>query len=142
LKLEQLLQTEIGRNIVVVQELSDRISIRLISADLFASGSDQISPAYQPIIRKIARALESTQGQILITGHTDKQQIISSRYPSNWHLSLARATSIADVLAKDTRLSGRLLPEGRGSSEPLVVGSTISHEQHALNRRVEIDILR
>ncbi|QUM80941.1 type VI secretion system protein TssL [Moritella sp. 5] len=142
LKLEQLLQTEIGRNIVVVQELSDRISIRLISADLFASGSDKISPAYQPIIRKIARALESTQGQILITGHTDKQQIISSRYPSNWHLSLARATSIADVLAKDTRLSGRLLPEGRGSSEPLVTGSTISHEQHAQNRRVEIDILR
>ncbi len=142
LKLEQLLQTEIGRDIVVVQELSDRISIRLISADLFASGSDKISPAYQPIIRKIARALESTQGQILITGHTDKQQIISSRYPSNWHLSLARATSIADVLAKDTRLSGRLLPEGRGSSEPLVAGSTISYEQHALNRRVEIDILR
>ena len=142
LKLEQLLQTEIMRNIVVVQELSDRIRIRITSSDLFASGSDQINPAYQPIIRKIARTLESTQGQILITGHTDKQQIISSRYPSNWHLSLARATSIADVLAKDTRLGGRLLPEGRGSSEPLAVETTFSQDQHALNRRVEIDILR
>lgn len=144
LKLQQLLQTEITRNIVVVQELSDRIRIRIriTSADLFASGSDQINLAYQPIIRKIARTLESTQGQILITGHTDKQQIISSRYPSNWHLSLARATSIADVLAKDTRLGGRLLPEGRGSSEPLALDPTISHNQQALNRRVEIDILR
>lgn len=142
LKLEQLLQTEINRHIVVVQELSDRIRIRIISGDLFASGSDKVNLIYQPIIRKIARALESTKGQVLITGHTDKQQVISSRYPSNWHLSLARATRIADILAKDTRLNGRLLPEGRGSSEPVIGGSNTNDDQHALNRRVEIDILR
>jgi type VI secretion system protein ImpK len=143
LKLEQLLHTEIGRNIIVVQELSDRIRIRLISADLFASGSEKVNPIYQPIIRKIARTLESTQGQLLITGHTDKQQIVTSRYPSNWHLSLARATSIADVLAKDTGLGGRLLPEGRGSSEPISDMSANTHSDSlALNRRVEIDILR
>ena len=127
---------------MVVQELSDRIRIRIISGDLFASGSDKVNLIYQPIIRKIARALESTKGQVLITGHTDKQQVISSRYPSNWHLSLARATRIADILAKDTRLNGRLLPEGRGSSEPVIGGSNTNDDQHALNRRVEIDILR
>ena len=139
LLLQQLLQTEIGKNLLEVEQLSDRVRIRIGATELFASGSTQPRSDFEAILAKIARTLESTDGKILITGHTDDEPIFTSKYPSNWHLSLARATSIANVLANSASLSGRLWPESRGESEPRVVND--SEQNRALNRRIEIDLL-
>ena len=113
--------------------------IRIGATELFASGNTQPRSDFEAILAKIALTLESTDGKILITGHTDDEPIFTSKYPSNWHLSLARATSIANVLANSASLSGRLWPEGRGESEPRVVND--SEQNRALNRRIEIDLL-
>jgi type VI secretion system protein ImpK len=139
LLLQQLLQTEIGKNLLEVEQLSDRVRIRIGATELFASGNTQPRSDFEAILAKIALTLESTNGKILITGHTDDEPIFTSKYPSNWHLSLARATSIANVLANNASLSGRLWPEGRGESEPRVVND--SEQNRALNRRIEIDLL-
>ncbi|GGQ19309.1 type VI secretion system protein TssL, long form [Shewanella litoralis] len=139
LLLQQLLQTEIGKNLLEVEQLSDRVRIRIGATELFASGNTQPRSDFEAILAKIARTLESTDGKILITGHTDDEPIFTSKYPSNWHLSLARATSIANVLANNASLSGRLWPEGRGESEPRVPND--SDLNRGLNRRIEIDLL-
>ncbi|ARD22751.1 type VI secretion system protein TssL, long form [Shewanella japonica] len=139
LLLQQLLQTEISMQLLEVEQLSDRVRIRIGAGELFASGNTQPRSDFEAILAKIARTLEGTKGKILITGHTDDEPIFTSKYPSNWHLSLARATSIGNVLAHNASLSGRLWPEGRGESEPRFAND--SELNRALNRRIEIDLL-
>ena len=139
LKLQQLLQTEIDKNLLEVEQLSDRIRIRIGAGALFASGSTKPRADFEAILAKIARTLESTQGKILITGHTDDEPIFTTKYPSNWHLSLARATSIGNFLANNASLKGRLWSEGIGESQPRVDNS--NEYNRSLNRRIEIDLL-
>nr|WP_289846780.1 type VI secretion system protein TssL, long form [Colwellia sp. E2M01] len=139
LVLQQLLQTEIDKNLLEVEQLSDRIRIRIGAGALFASGSTKPRVDFEPILAKIARTLEGTQGKILITGHTDDEPIFTTKYPSNWHLSLARATSIGNFLANNASLKGRLWPEGIGESQPRVDNS--NEYNRSLNRRIEIDLL-
>ncbi|MCG7544941.1 type VI secretion system protein TssL, long form [Pseudoalteromonas sp. MM17-2] len=137
--LNQLLQTEIQRGVLSVTSQSDRVRIRISSESLFDSGSNIVRADMKPIIAKIARALEGTQGKVLITGHTDNTPISTPEYPSNWHLSLARATQVANAMAQNASLSGRLWPEGRGEAEPVESNDTAA--QRAKNRRIEIDLL-
>ncbi|WP_426357571.1 type VI secretion system protein TssL, long form [Pseudocolwellia sp. HL-MZ19] len=139
LMLQQLLQTEISRNLLEVEQLNDRIRIRIGAGALFSSGSTQPRADFETVLAKIARTLEGTKGKILITGHTDNEPIFTTKYPSNWHLSLARATSIGNFLANNASLSGRLWPEGKGEAEPR--SSNTNEESRALNRRIEIDLL-
>ncbi len=134
--LRQVLQTEIGRGLVELDGEGSGTRLRIGSEALFDSGGVVVREDMTPVISKIARALESTSGSILVTGHTDNRPIATSRYPSNWHLSLARATSVADMLAVNGNLNGRLWPEGRGEAEPLYSNDTA--ENRARNRRVEI----
>ncbi|MDP4537674.1 type VI secretion system protein TssL, long form [Alkalimonas collagenimarina] len=138
-RLSQLLQTEINRNLIEIIELPDRVTIRVGNDQLFSSGSTSITEGFLPVVHKIARSLEGADGRILVNGYTDDLPIFSSRYPSNWHLSLARANSMADALAAGADLRGRLWPEGRGDVDPLVPNDTA--ENRARNRRVEIDLL-
>ena len=134
--LRQMLQTEIDRGLVELDGEGSGTRLRIGNEALFSSGGVEVSEDMVPVISKIARALESTSGSILVTGHTDNRPIATSRYPSNWHLSLARATSVSDMLGRNGNLKGRLWPEGRGEAEPLFKNDTA--ENRARNRRVEI----
>ncbi|MBB1349466.1 MULTISPECIES: type VI secretion system protein TssL, long form [unclassified Pseudoalteromonas] len=139
LVLEQLLQTEIQMGIVTIKKNIDRIRISINSESLFNQGDSKLLPSFQPILEKLALSLEGTKGRILITGHTDDTPIRTDKYPSNWHLSLARATQVANSMAKSTNLSGRLWPEGKGAAEP--IASNSDSASRSLNRRIEIDLL-
>jgi type VI secretion system protein ImpK len=139
IRLQQLLQTEISRDMLQVIELPDRVRIRVGLHHLFTPGGVAINESFQPVISKIARALEGADGRILISGFTDDLPIFTSKYPSNWHLSLARANAMSDALAVGGQLHGRLWPEGRGEADPIAAND--SPENRALNRRVEIDLL-
>lgn len=133
------LATEIGKELVTVTVLQDRVRISLKARDLFESGSASIVAYVQPVISKLARTLEATKGKIIVSGHTDDRPIFTSKYPSNWHLSLARATAVAEQLTSRSALDGRVVPEGLGDARPLV--ENISENNRAINRRIEIDIL-
>ena len=139
-RLQQLLQTEIRRNVLQVIELPDRVRIRVGLDQLFSPGSTGINEGFQPIAGKIARALEGTEGRILVSGYTDDLPIFTSKYPSNWHLSLARANAMSDALASGADLRGRLWPEGHGDANPIAANDSAANR--ALNRRVEIDLLQ
>ncbi|WP_018693238.1 type VI secretion system protein TssL, long form [Algicola sagamiensis] len=135
----QLLQTEIQKQILTLEETPERVRIRISSESLFDSGSKSIRSDIEPIIAKIARSLEGTRGKILITGHTDNTPIGNGEYSSNWRLSLARATQIANVMDRNATLAGRLWPEGRGEAEPIAPNTDANGR--SLNRRIEIDLL-
>lgn len=137
--LEQLLQTEIEKQVVTISSKEDRLRITLNNAMLFPSGTSELLPSVSPILAKLAMSLAGTKGKIQITGHTDNAPIDNEDYPSNWHLSLARATQVANFMGTQANLSGRLWPEGKGAAEP--VASNDDAQSRAKNRRIEIDLL-
>jgi type VI secretion system protein ImpK len=91
-------------------------------------------------LERIAQALNQVEGGVLVVGHTDNVPIRSLRFPSNWHLSRARAQAVTKILSHHLELPERIQSEGRGSAEPLVPND--SPQNRARNRRVEITLLK
>ena len=129
-RFKPLLKEEILNNMVEV--VDDRI-LRIRNS--FLSGSDQIKPEFATMLQKIAKELENGQDSVIVTGHTDDKPIISTKFPTNWHLSVARAENVKAFLASHAHLLG-IRAEGRADGEPLVANDTPEHR--ALNRRVDI----
>ncbi|MEX0731269.1 MAG: type VI secretion system protein TssL, long form [Aquisalimonadaceae bacterium] len=138
LRLRELLAAEIEQNVLQVDHNQNRISIILQAEELFRSGSATVAPAYEPILDKVAKALEAIPGRITVAGHTDDLAIRTARFPSNWHLSLARASAVVRHMAGIGDLSGRMVPEGRAETQPIADNAT-AHGR-ARNRRVVIEI--
>ncbi|MFT3734780.1 MAG: DotU family type VI secretion system protein [Rhodocyclaceae bacterium] len=135
-RLQTFLPEEIRKGEVEVRDLSDR-SIVLVRGDtLFAAGSADISPSFADLLKRIGGAVGKINGSILVRGHSDNQPIRSARFPSNWHLSQARADAVAGALAQQLGTRQKIQAEGRADSEP--VAPNTSAENRALNRRVEI----
>jgi len=142
IRLRELLAPEIEREIVRVDDYGSRISVVIQAQELFGSGSTEINTAFYPRLDKISKALEAIddpgRGRIVVSGHTDNIAIRTTRYPSNWHLSLARASAVVKYMSVSANLKGRLLPEGRADTEPVADNKTPAGR--AKNRRVAIDI--
>ncbi|SAK84492.1 OmpA/MotB domain-containing protein [Caballeronia catudaia] len=137
--LATFLAPEIRQGLVSVREMADRSIVTITGDNLFASGSATLDPAYDALLGRIAEALKSVPGKVVVTGHTDDQRLVSARFPSNWHLSQARAESVRAMLASATGAPARFSAEGRGDAEPLAPNDTPAGR--AKNRRVEITLL-
>ncbi len=138
-KLHGLLAEEISQGRLSVEQVRDGELVRIAGDGLFSSGNGIVSDRYLSLIKRIALALEQLEGEVRVVGHTDDQPIRSLRYPSNWHLSKARASSVATLLSLDLSRPERVQSEGLGDAEPLV--SNDSPQGRARNRRVEITLL-
>ncbi len=117
-----------------------RIQITLEDALLFGSAQTRFNPAALPILQEVATALNRIEGDILVEGHTDNRPLASSRFPSNWELSTARAAQVVKHLIS----TGQIAPErmaavGYADSKPIAANDTPSGR--AANRRVEIVLL-
>lgn len=137
--LSMLLADEIRNNQVKVDESSVRSTVTVQEKSLFGSGSATINHPLIPLLHRIGESLNQLPGQVLITGHTDSTPIRSTRYPSNWHLSKARAQAVADVIKQDLDEPTRTAAEGRADLEPVAPNDTPTGR--AKNRRVEIILL-
>lgn len=136
-RLATFLAPEIKAGLVEVADFGDRSVIIIKGDGFFEPGSATVADRVQPLLVRIAEALNSVQGKVLITGHTDNQPIRSARFPSNWHLSQERAQAVETVLAKTVQ-ADRMKVEGQADSAPLAPNNTA--EGRARNRRVEITL--
>lgn len=139
-RVKGFLEAEIDEGIVEVFQDQTSITVRLAGSGMFGSGSDRLQPAFDAPLAKVASALEDTKGPIIVVGHSDNVPIRSSRFPSNMHLSLARAEAVMRTLARDIGAEDRLSAEGRSDQEPIASNST--REGRARNRRIEIILVR
>ncbi len=72
-----------------------------------------------------------------VIGHSDNQPIRSARFPSNFHLSAARAEAAkAIVMQAEGRTPARFTSEGRGEAEPIAPNTTAEGREE--NRRIEV----
>lgn len=139
-RVQAFLQAEIDEGLVTVFQDANTITVRMKGAGMFGSGSDVLKSEFKVPLERVAAALNDTTGPVLVVGHSDSQPIRSSRFPSNMHLSLARAESVLRSLKDQITEPDRLTAEGRADKEPLETNSTA--EGRAANRRIEIVLVR
>jgi type VI secretion system protein ImpK len=139
-RIKTFLAPEIAERLVEVFEDNQTITVRIKAPGLFASGSPTVAEGFLPLITRIGQALETEPGAVLIEGHSDNQPIRSLRFPSNWHLSMARAESVRDLIAAHLSAPGRLTAEGRADTEPIASNDT--REGREQNRRIEVILVK
>jgi type VI secretion system protein ImpK len=122
----------------VVTESLQGLRIRLPNAGLFTSGSAELQATIRPTLLCLAKLLTAAEGKVLVVGHTDNLPIHTTRFPSNWDLSKARADAVAAVIR--TVHDAPIDVVGRGDSEPITSNAT--EDGRARNRRVEILLVR
>jgi len=116
------------------------IVMSLRQSAFFESGQAELQPESLEIMAKVAQALAEIPGEIRLEGHTDDRPIHNERFPSNWHLSTARAINVLKLLAQRYGIAlQRLAAAGYGAQRPLVPNDT--PEDRAKNRRVDVVIL-
>ncbi len=138
-RLQRFLEAEIREGLVSVRDEADRSVVILRGDGLFASGADKVLDRYVSVLNRVAEALNAVDGSVLINGYSDDQPIRSVRFPSNWHLSQARADSVRKMIGARMTRPDRLRAEGRGDADPIVPND--SPANRARNRRVEVTLL-
>jgi chemotaxis protein MotB len=115
--------------------------IQLDNNLLFPPGSAELTPEARKLLDRVGAMLIVQPNHVRIEGHTDDTPIHTDRYPSNWQLSTDRATNVIMYWADQRTLPpDRLSAAGYGQYRPVVPND--SPEHRALNRRVEVVILR
>ena len=139
-KLEEELKKKLADKDVLISRLKDQLKVTVASEILFPSGSAELSPEGVDVLRKVAAAINKSQDEVRVEGHTDDVPIapvLAQYYPTNWELSTARAAvAVRTLEATGMVPASRLSAVGYGDSRPLAPNDTT--EGQAKNRRVEI----
>lgn len=116
------------------------IILRSENTIFFDEGSAELNQNGINILNTFATNLKTLENPMIIEGHTDSTPIHTTKYPSNWELSTARATNIVKYLINNCGYApNRLSAVGYGEFAPIVDNSNVKNK--AKNRRVDIIIL-
>jgi chemotaxis protein MotB len=140
-KLLTEIQTYLKENnlsdIIVASRTERGVVLVLQEQALFDSGEATILEASYPFLDKVATLLSQIPNFIKVEGHTDNRPISTYRFPSNWELSSARASSVIRYLTGTENLDPkRFIAVGYGDTRPIAPNDTPENLQK--NRRVEI----
>ncbi|HBR16966.1 MAG: hypothetical protein A3G39_10950 [Deltaproteobacteria bacterium RIFCSPLOWO2_12_FULL_43_16] len=143
-KLISEMEQEIKKGDIKITQAVDRLSVNMVEKILFDSGKAEIKPEGLKVLDRVGAILKGiTDKQIRIEGHTDNVKIgskIKEKYPTNWELSTARATSVVRYLQDKVGIDPRHL-SAIGYSEYKPIAGNDTTEGRALNRRMEIVLL-
>jgi chemotaxis protein MotB len=123
-----------------VKMVGDRIILVLGEKISFPVGRAELLDHIKTPLEKMADFLYQEQAyKIIVSGHTDDTPIHTSRFPSNWELSVARALSVANFLMAQNLDPRRIWVEGFGQYRP--VADNDDPDSRQANRRVEISLI-
>jgi chemotaxis protein MotB len=122
---------------VEIEVNGNQTMIRLQGGATFDSGRARIKPSMVPILDEIGRRLKTTDGDIIIAGHTDNVPIYGGRFESNLKLSIGRAAEVAEFMIDQVGIPPeRISTMGFGKYRPAYTNDT--EDGREKNRRVEI----
>ena len=135
---------------IAAQGLESKVQVNLTDEGLhfvlndevmFQPGAAELVEPSRTLLAMISTLLTPDVMSVVVEGHTDDRPIATMRFPSNWELSTARASSVVrHFLAQPDRLpADRYMPVGKGEFHPLQPNTTDEGRSH--NRRVEIFFL-
>lgn len=140
---------DVSRQVVSDEKLDKFASIDLIpdktmriilTGDLlFFTGQADLSNNARKSLTELAAVIKKTPYMINVIGHTDNQPMHSSRFATNWELSVVRASSVARFLIDEMGMNPhQFIVSGFGSNRPRKPNTNVVNR--AANRRVEIII--
>jgi len=131
---------------LVRTDLTDKgLELSLNSGIVFASGEADIAPAMEETLASMLGilAVYSSKYLFAVEGHTDERPVATSRFPSNWELSAARAIAVRARLEKIGVENKRIRVEGYadtiGLPEESLTGLSVE-ERRARHRRVIVRV--
>ena len=135
------MKAEIDKGEITITQLRGKLKVNMLDEILFDSGKTTIKPQGVEVLERLGSILVTVKDRAInIEGHTDNVPIgaeLGKRYPTNWELSAARATTVARYLQEKTGIDpGFLSATGYGEYQPVAPNET--EEGRAKNRRIEI----
>jgi len=125
---------------VVIRLHEDWLEVEIQNDVLFPSGSANLTPDANDIVKRLGESLAGIQNPIFVEGHTDNVPISRVIFPSNWELSTARASAVIRLLSAGGVSQTQMTAVGFGEFRPVRENDT--PEGRSANRRVMLAILR
>ena len=138
-EIDELIQDELSelKDQVSVDAEENEVIIRLMGESTFDSGKAEIRSRLKPLLQKVAQVLRTSEGDIVIAGHTDNVPVLGGPYQTNLRLSAARASAVAEYFINYANIDPkRISTMGFGEYRPIESNDTPAGRQK--NRRVEI----
>lgn len=145
--LDSLLAAERKAGSVSVTKGAEGIVLEFSSSAFYQVGKADFSAEAEDVLRRVSGAIQRITYYTFavdIEGHTDNVPIKSVQFPSNWELSVARATTIVKFLIEAGIAPDRLKAAGYADTKPKVPNAdpagTPLPDNQARNRRIVLRI--
>lgn len=124
------------RDHVEIAISADAVNLIIKDDVLFDRASAELKSDGHRVLDGIVAILSQNRYAVSVEGHTDDTPIHTARFPSNWDLSVARATHVTRYLIEHGIARERLRAVGYADTRPLDTAGT--PEARAHNRRVSL----
>lgn len=137
------LSSEVEKGQLKVSQYQNMLSVDLAEQIFFDSGKATLKAGGKDVLQKVGDALKSYENKVIrVVGHTDNVPLTKSLqavFPTNWELSVARATNVVRYLQEVGIAPERMVAAGRGEYDPVSPNDTAEGRQK--NRRIEIMLI-
>ncbi len=137
------LSREVQQGKLKVRQYQNMLSVEVAEQIFFDSGHAELKSSGKEVLKQVGEALKSYEHKLIrVAGYTDNVPIakaIQNVYPTNWELSVARATNVVRYLQEVGVPPERMVASGRGEYAPVATNDTPEGRQK--NRRIEIMLL-
>jgi len=137
------LTEEVKKGELQVRQYKDMLTVDVAEQLFFDSGRANLKDTGKAVLKKVGDALKGYEDKVIrIVGHTDNVPISKSAqkvFPSNWELSVARATTVVRYLQEVGIPPERMVASGRAEYQPIAENDT--PEGRKKNRRIEITLV-
>ncbi len=138
------LSQEVDKGHLQIKQYQNMLMVDVADKIFFDSGSAEIKESGMVVLKKVGEALALYPDKMIrVVGHTDTiplTKLAQTEFPTNWELSVARATTVVRFLQDVCAIApDRLIAAGRGQYQPVATNRTPAGRQK--NRRIEIVLL-
>jgi chemotaxis protein MotB len=137
------LTEEVKKGQLQVRQYKDMLTVDVAEQLFFDSGRANLKDTGKEVLKKVGEALKGYEDKVIrIVGHTDNVPISKAAqkvFPSNWELSVARATNVVHYLQEVGIPPERMIASGRAEYQPVAENDT--PEGRKKNRRIEITLI-
>ncbi|TMH52391.1 MAG: hypothetical protein E6H50_00830 [Betaproteobacteria bacterium] len=137
------LTEEVKKGQLQVRQYKDMLTVDVAEQLFFDSGRASLKDTGKDVLKKVGEALKGYEDKVIrVVGHTDNVPISKAAqkvFPSNWELSVARATNVVHYLQEVGIPPERMIASGRAEYQPVAENDT--PEGRKKNRRIEITLI-
>jgi chemotaxis protein MotB len=141
--LVQGLSKEVEKGQLQVRQYQNMLAVDLAEQIFFDSGRATLKAGGKDVLKKVGDALKGYENKVIrVVGHTDNVPVAKSlqgTFPTNWELSVARATNVVRFLQDVGIPPERMVASGRSEYDPVAPNDTAEGRQK--NRRIEIMLI-